>query len=1327
MGSGGRRVVSRGGRRRSLADTDRPPRVGAPSGGSTGGFWTGGSGSKSSGGGAGRPLPRSHSPTNSARLSVPTSSGEAATAAATASAGAGGGSRGGGDDGDGGVGEAVRSAPPPPREYSSVASGLSTSFSSVIPGVLQSTDIDVYGRGDDAVFGPGAAAATQYEAAAALEATRRRTSVVGAGEHVDRDGWGRGDSIIFGRGASTVAARDAAAAYRRVQRRSARRGYIVPAATLIEGRWRRELRPGRWIGSRLDSAASAVGGSAGRVGGRSTAADATGSSAATTSLRAGVSRSSGNAVPSGGTRTSLDMGGDDLFVSVNASGAYLDRTDESRSLPRGITSSSTGSTLAFPAADEPSVGGVDEPATADLFDSDDMALLATYGRASGSTEEPSTSELLRDETGLEAAAAVAAREAAAARGEEYDEGIDGTHGNGGAAGIASRTAPVVAEGGAYGVRIYLDGGADSDSDSSSGVDPPVGGARREYSPEVEALLFGDDSENDGDVEESAQGRGDAVSRGGTENGSTFQGTTGSGGGPRRRSSAADDDAHDTIDDDVGEDNWPLSDGGEIYAGTTGELETERRQGGAMASVGGTDEWAGDTADIVAGGRLASASGGTSQSSRGAAVTETATVVAAAATSAAAAAAAAAASTASAVGSSPEDWGSEADDAPSSSARFASASTDLSVPGGGVLADGESDADALRAPEEGQNGEVRDDVSSHVAAVPSTGNDDADDDPDGPAVIASPLQDDPATNVWPAVDNSPREAIPPPLDAWTMAREASLPSALAPAAAAAATDPLPVPLAAVVKDPLIETPPRDEDTASEAADKNTPGSSPTGSSLGVELLAANGDASDASPGSIPVAPPADQHPAVTLAGGDGEAGNGPALLPPSRLAAAVAKVGSKTTAGVAAAGSALVAVASVATGRMGDSTTNAHAEAASGDGAPVTDEVGDDFVQFPPPGLAAAAATVRSTATAGVAAASSALATVAGMATGRGGKKTTGVSVEETIDAPGMVGAAAAGEEPAEEATDTSMTFDVDQALEATEPLEGAVPWAAHADVEPGSEAQPATRSAGGFPAAVPADGPTAVDSTATAALDGAADPDSALAAASSIVAVPAPVVAPVAAASRPAEVPASVTPAASALASIHVAAVDEAVAVSGPVAANDGGDMASASPVDSFKAAATVAVLPVSKKILVDRLTEAAEDDYEPADADEASDDDFTAEGPSTGSWAGITAPTFSAVTPASAIPAPAMAAAAGGASAAAVAAATASLAATDPASATEPDEADDYTTAIDGWEDSLVLTRGGGESRASRLVHFGREPASNATSATDDDARYYDARLELP
>lgn len=1319
--------MSRGGRRRSLAETDRPPPVVAPSGGSTGGFWTGGSGSKSSGGGAGRPLPRLPSPANSARLSVPKISEEAATAAAAASAGTSGGSRVEGGGGGGGA-EGVASVPSPPRELSSTASGLSTSLSSVTPGDFQSTDLDVYGRGDDAVFGPGAAVATQYEAAAALEATRRRTSVVGAGEHVDRDGWGRGDSIIFGRGASTIAARDAAAAYRRVQRRSARRGFIVPAATLIEGRWRRELRPGRWIGSRPASAETAVDGLAGRVGGGSAAADATASSAATTSLRAGLSRSSGSIVASAGTRTSLDMGGDDHFIPVTASGNYLDRTDEPRSLSRGITGSSTGSTLVFPAAEVPSVGGVDEPPTADLFDSDDMALLATYGRrrgggseggssgalwgaggrrTSGSTEEPSTSELLRDETGLEAAAAVAAREAAAARGEEYDEGIGGINGTGGATGIASRTAPVVAEGGAYGVRIYLDGGADSDSDSSSGVDPPVEGGRREYSPAVEALLFGDDSDNDGDVEESVQGGGGGGLRDGAASGSNFQGATGSGGGARRRSTATNDSARNMIDNDVGEDNWPLGESGEIYAGTTGEYETEGSQGGATAGMGATDEWTGDTAGIVGGGHHAGASDGTSPSSREGAVTETATMVAAAAT-----AAAAAASTASAVGSSPDGWGSEADDAPSSSARFASASTDLSVPGAGVFADGESDADALRAPEDEQAGEDGGEGGwSPLASVPSAGNDHTDDgaaDPD--AVTASPLGD------------------------------------------------IPEPVEAIVPEPLLETPCREGATSSGAADGDMPASPPTGSSLSA-MPAADHDASGASPQSILAAPSAEQLPVATPGDGDGEAGDGPAQPPPSRLAAAAAKVGSKATAGVAAAGSALAAVAGLATGRGGEPTTEAdaeavHSDAPGGDGAPVECDAGDDPAQQTPSRLAAAAATVGSKATAGVVAAGSALSAVAGMATGRGAEPTAEVDDEAaSSDEPGTAGAEVAGRDPEDGATDTGMTSDFGEAPWAAETTDGAAaaPLAGQAIVdsepataplveratesatepadEPAAEpiAQTAAQPGSGLATAEPVTVLAAVDSTATLAVDRAAEPDAAPVTAAARDAFAAPVTAPAAAASRPTEVPAATRSSpAPAPASADAPAVEGAAAGAEPVAANEGGDSAVASPAAAVKAAAAAAVLPAGEDALADSPSEAADEDYELTDADVASDDDFTAEGPSTGSWAGITAPTFSAVTPASAIPTT-VTATVGGASAVATAAAAASIATADPASATEPDEADDYTTAIDGWDDSLVLTRGGGGSRGSRIVHFGREPASNATSATDDDARYYDARLELP
>lgn len=1373
MGSGGRRVVSRGGRRRSLAVTDRPPPVGAPSGGSTGGFWGGGSGSKSSGGGAGRPLPQSPSPPNNARLSAPTPVG------GVAADGAGVGSLGGGGGGAGAGGPAA-SGTSLPREYSSAASGFSTSLSSVIPGILRPTDIDVYGRGDDAVFGPGAAAATQYEAAAALEATRRRTSMVREGEHVDRDGWGRGDSAIFGRGASAIAARDAAAAYRRVQRRSARRGYIIPAAALIEGRWRREQRPDRWIGSQPASAAASAGGLSDRAGGGSAAADATASSAGTMSARAGssavVPAGPGSFVASGGTHTSLDMGGDDHFVPVTAGGTYLDRTDEPRSLPRGLTGSSTGSALAFPAADDTDVGGVEEPATADLFDSDDMALLASYGRqrgagdsagssgalwgaaggrASGSTEEPSTSELLRDETGLEAAAAVAAREAAAARGEEYDEGLGGKYG-GGAAGFGSRTSPVVAEGGAYGVRIYLDGGADSDSESSSGAEPPAGNELREYSPEVEALLFGDDSENDGDVEESVQGGGDGRSEGGAASGGGFIGATGRGVGERRRSSAGDEHARDLIEDDVGEDSWPLGDGVDIYAGTTGAYETDGSQGGATLSMSATDEWAGATAGFLGGGRYVGASDGIGPSSRGGGTTDTVTAAAAAAT-----AEAVVVSTVSAVESLADGWGSEAD-TPSSSARFASASTDLSVPGVGVLMDGESDADALRAPEDEQDREAG---GEHrwppLAAVPSSGNNDAEDGGADPiAVTAAHVGDSPAATVFLASDYATTDDSPPPLEATKGLAEGSPQPALAAGATAAVgTDPPAAPSAAVVAEPMLGTSPRERAATSAAAGGDKPASSPPGSQLAAAVLAADVRGSSTPPGGIPGASTTAQ-PSVAAPGelslADEEADDVPSLASPSRLAAAAATVGSKATAGVAAAGSMLSAVAGVATGRGAGPTADAGVDAARSTSAAADDEVDDVPSQPSPSRLAAAVATVGSKATAGVAAAGSALAAVAGIATGRDAEPTAEADADASPgDAAGTEATEVAGGDLLDGASDAVAAYDGDEVQCAAGPTDGAsaASLAAKAVVErepaaapvaeratdlavqmadaPTAESiaepavQPAVQPAGGQPAADPATGAVAVHCRDVPAIGDAAEPDAAPTVEAAADAAVVPVSAIVAAASRPAETPAP-TRSASAPVPSDAVSVDGGAAAAKPVAAYDGNDKAVAVPVDAVKVTAAEAELLASEAALADAPSEAADDDSARTAADVASDDDFTVDDPSTGSWDVPTA-SIGGVASVRAIPTAAEVAAAGGASGAASAAAVDGTVAADPASATEPDEADDYTTAIDGWEDSLVLARGGGGARTGRSVHFGRAPSSNATSATDDDARYYDARLELP
>lgn len=1410
-------MVSRGGRRRSLAETDRPPPVAAPSGVSAGGLWTGGSGSKSSGGGARGPLPRLSSPTNSARLSMPTHGGGASTAAATASAGTAGGSRGGVPEG-GGAGEAAAAASAVSRDISSAGSGQSASLSSVIPGILQSTDLDIYGRGDDAVFGPGAAAATQYEAAAALEATRRRMSVVGAGEHVDRDGWGRGDSAIFGKGASTIAARDTAAAYRRAQRRSARRGYIVPAAVLIDGRWRRELRPGRWIGSRPASGASAVGGSVTRVGGGSVPADTSASSEAVTSLRAGVSRSSGSFVASGGTRTSLDMGGDDHFIPITAGGTFLDRTDEPRSLSRGITTSSTGSALVFPAAEEPSVGGVEEPATADLFDSDDMALLASYGRrrgeassggssgplwtaggrrASGSTEEPSTSELLRDETGLEAAAAVAAREAAAARGEDYEGDIGGMGATGGTAGIASRTSPVVAEGSAYGVRIYLDGGADSDSDSSSGVDPPVGGAGREYSPEVEALLFGDDSENDGDVEESVQGMGDGGSRGATTTGSTLVCTTGSGSGSRRRSSTADENARDMIDNSAPDDSWPLGDGGDIYAGTTGEYDTEGSHEGLTTGEGITEEWAGDTAGVIGGGPHAGVSDVTSPSSRGGTTSETATVAAAAAT-----AAAAAASTVSAIGSSPDDWGSEADDAPSSSARFASASTDLSVPGAGVLADGESDADALRAPEEELDvAEEQGGGWSPLGCVPSAGNDDTDDGAIDPAsTSASSLGDGPVTGIWPVAGNATADALSPLQAAMGTGEGSAVPSV----AAAAGTDPPTAPLAAVVPEPLLESPKRQGSAASDETteDKSTsPHSGPSSATMPV----ASNVGLDTPAGGISAAIPTEQPPVASPVPVDGKAGDASAEPPLLRLAAAPATDESKATAWVTPSGSALTTTVGTATELEAESTAEANAgadvEISSGDGVD-----SDAASRLSSLCLADASAAMGNKATGGVTTAGSALVAVAGIATGRGAEPTVEPDAGEGSKGNIEAGAEASTEadtrtitegdsEADAETASSDDTLAVGQAgdspVQATKSRLAAATatvgsrdtagmavagsavaavagtargWTGEPTVEADAEAssgngapaddvavvsigegvrQPVAQPAGAHPTANPAAGPALDDSTAAPAVGGAAAsfPASATATAGGIAA--APFAAPASDASK-LNGPPAVTQPSSMPVAVDTAAVNEVTSGADSNSANTGNGTITP-PIDVVKLVPAAAVLPanedalagapseevatvlpVDEDVVADMPSESTDEEHGPTGEDVASDDDFTADAPSTGSWAGNTAP-IGTVVPTSAVLTTGAAAALGGASTSVVAAAATAIATADPASATEPDEADEYTTAIDGWEDSLVLARGGGGSHGIRTVHFGRAPSSNATSATDDDARYYDARLELP
>lgn len=62
-------------------------------------------------------------------------------------------------------------------------------------------DLDLYGRGYDGIFGPGAEAIGHYERAIGLKKKLDRDTSVRRGEFVERDLYGRGDPRVFGEAA----------------------------------------------------------------------------------------------------------------------------------------------------------------------------------------------------------------------------------------------------------------------------------------------------------------------------------------------------------------------------------------------------------------------------------------------------------------------------------------------------------------------------------------------------------------------------------------------------------------------------------------------------------------------------------------------------------------------------------------------------------------------------------------------------------------------------------------------------------------------------------------------------------------------------------------------------------------------------------------------------------------------------------------------------------------------------------------------------------------------------------------------------------------------
>ena len=77
---------------------------------------------------------------------------------------------------------------------------ISSTSSSVLEHIMRNpeVDIDLYGRGFDGIFGPGAEQIGRREALLRLKGEHERKTAVRPGNFVDRDLYGRGDPRIFG-------------------------------------------------------------------------------------------------------------------------------------------------------------------------------------------------------------------------------------------------------------------------------------------------------------------------------------------------------------------------------------------------------------------------------------------------------------------------------------------------------------------------------------------------------------------------------------------------------------------------------------------------------------------------------------------------------------------------------------------------------------------------------------------------------------------------------------------------------------------------------------------------------------------------------------------------------------------------------------------------------------------------------------------------------------------------------------------------------------------------------------------------------------------------
>jgi hypothetical protein len=136
--------------------------------------------------------------------------------------------------------------PPKPASQPHAQAATPRTTPATTPASVQVTEADVYGRGNDDVFGDGASAATTRAAKIALMNIRDVRSGISITDAIECDLYGRGDPRVFGAGAHIKSKKEAASSLRRAKRMAqvSLRTLMIPAnsPSLFAGKHQLSIR-----------------------------------------------------------------------------------------------------------------------------------------------------------------------------------------------------------------------------------------------------------------------------------------------------------------------------------------------------------------------------------------------------------------------------------------------------------------------------------------------------------------------------------------------------------------------------------------------------------------------------------------------------------------------------------------------------------------------------------------------------------------------------------------------------------------------------------------------------------------------------------------------------------------------------------------------------------------------------------------------------------------------------------------------------------------------------------------------------------------------------